>query len=286
MIAGAGTLLLMVAIIGGVWLWIMKGDNGKPAGAERLQARVVVGRAALLRGDFAKANAELRAARAELSRNTALVPPEEAQRIVHLHRQAECLAHLSDRTLEELLAEADRPAPGTDWDHYFAQQHRGRTIAFEARARIQRHEGQAVVAVDYPLAGPSLPARLEFQDGELPEQLAGDSARRLIFGAALASVTLVRSTERPNGEWVIRFQPSSFVLLDEPGLAAALGVPAADLPNGTPDLRSRFAATLKRFDAPDRVARQILATRIVECWIYDKTPDFWLSWTLPRGSRN
>jgi hypothetical protein len=136
-----------------------------------------------------------------------------------LRRQAALLADLLAEPLEDVLRHA-AGSKDDEWRAEFEARYRGRAVVLDVS--VQRL-GDGAYRHNYCLLMPHDTARLDLGDLALLRRLPLDQPRRLVLGARLASVS-----REPPGGWVVRFAPSSGVLLTDPGAATACCVALGD----------------------------------------------------------
>jgi len=132
-----------------------------------------------------------------------------------LRRQSDLLAHLLDRSLEEILRQAMQHRNDDEWREKF-EDYRGRSVLFDDRLRADA-SGRTILG-SYVVRVGDVEARLALEDLLLLKQkpLPLDPPPRWLFGARLASCQ-----REAGGVWVFRFEPDSAVLLTDEDAAAA-----------------------------------------------------------------
>jgi hypothetical protein len=186
-----------------------EGDIAKPEPFAVVQA----GRQALAEGRFHLALRQLDEALAlqTIEPSAANLPPR--RELVQLQRQADLLKRLSQRTLEEILTQAALVRDPEEWKAQF-KDYRGRTVIFDDVVR--REEVRPVLAT-YVVQVRDEKALLALEDLTLFANLPLDPPRRLLFGARLA-----QCGREAGGQWVVRFEKDSAVLLTDPDAAGAI----------------------------------------------------------------
>ncbi|MFO0929473.1 MAG: hypothetical protein U0736_21000 [Gemmataceae bacterium] len=138
----------------------------------------------------------------------------ERRQLVQWHRQADLLAHLSQATLEEIVAQGKLVRDPAEWEALFALHHRGRAVLFDDRVRRDL-AGRPELAHHVIAVGDET-VRVALDDLPLFAELPLVDEPRLIFGARLA-----HCVREQGGGWVVHFQPDSAVLLTDPAAAEA-----------------------------------------------------------------
>jgi hypothetical protein len=180
-----------------------------PRSMEGDQARRVVeeGRRLLRAGHFQRACNLLETVQTQSAAN-----PELRQ----LVRQAEILANLSQKSLEEIIEDGQKVGDEKEWSERF-KKYRGQSVLFDDVVR-RDHKGQhALTVYEVVAGGEKAIVRLDLK---LLDHLPLDQPRRLIFGARLDRVA-----REAGGVWVIRFDSDSGTLLTEEEVLARCGVP-------------------------------------------------------------
>lgn len=134
-------------------------------------------------------------------------------------RQAELLATLSPRSLEEIVRHAKLVRDPEEWDLQFAD-YRGRSFVFDDQLR-RDGLGRPALA-NYVVEVDDEPVRLALEEVAVLQDLALDDGPRVVFGARLARVA------REQGGWVARFVPESGVLVTDRGALEACFAAADD----------------------------------------------------------
>jgi hypothetical protein len=193
--------------------------------------------------------------------------------------EAAVIVNLVRLPLEELIEEAARSDPA-EWPARFRDFHRGQTIlvdALVASAGQPPERGPDLNLRLFPGRGPqpTRTGRIDTSGLELFQNVPPRDGDRLVFGAALDSLTLA-----PDGQWVFRLVPDSGVAITHWKALLALGwpdpsreveppTPAAKTDRTDAGLRNytdqEVEALLGRPEARGRVATQ---GRVIEQWIY------------------
>jgi hypothetical protein len=284
-LAAVLTLLIVLALLAIALPRLVPDAAARRTEAFRVEARAARGH--LESGDLAAALAHLRAAVALLESPAPNVTAQEVGDVLRLRRQVELIADLAPESLEDAVARAERLAP-EDWRTSFAENLEGRAVIFDTRVELAGEEGNP--QLDYVLAAGETVGHIDVAnlDG-LRRDLAGAPSRRRCFGVRIASCQLEADPIRAQPVWTVRFQADSFTLLTEPTLLPALHLddpglhevidrqrarpvrwrpnaePPADIVPGTP-----AEAIRSRLGPPLRVARQVIAGKTMEQWIYDE----------------
>jgi len=178
-----------------------------------IRAHIEAGRHALREEAFRLALKELNAASEQCDHTPDALSREEHRQLNQLRRQSDLLAHLLDRSLEEILQQAMQHRSEDEWREKF-KDYRGRTVLFDDVLRLDSMHrpilGSYVVRVG------EVEARVALDNLPLLRQLPLDPPQRWLFGARLASCR-----REDGGVWVVRFEPESVVLLTDEGATAA-----------------------------------------------------------------
>ena len=207
---GAG--LALVAMAGLVW-WFAFRDTGSEqvsdVGVRDLGSSIRQAEKALALGHAATA----RQALDQALEGEGSLAPAQRRRLERLRRQASLAADLLDMPLEDVVRIAAE-LPFGEWKAVFRERYHGKGVIFDAEVGRQ---ASGKFSLDYRVFVERKEARVEIGDLVLLRQLHLDQPRRLILGARLAGVERQR-----DGPWVIRFQPTSGVLLTHLPLFKAL----------------------------------------------------------------
>jgi hypothetical protein len=210
--------LLLVLVLGGVaamgliFLIARPYLRRPPSSAEAvtpadIRAQLEAGERHLREGNVHLALRELKAASVQRDRHPDALRRDEHHRLEQLRRQSDLLAHLLDRSLEEIVRQAMQHHDDEEWNTKF-EDYRGRTVVFED---VLRRDGQGQpVLGSYVVYAGDIEARIALEDLILLRQLPLDPPRRWLFGARLAACR-----REEGGRWVIRFEPDSAVLLTD-----------------------------------------------------------------------
>jgi hypothetical protein len=270
------TALLVVAA--GI-AWLMRGHrpHRQEAVAERVRDQLRIARAALDVNDIPAATAALNAARAaKLSGAT-----REAIELATLSRQMRVLVDLLEPSLEELFVESRSIATDV-WNKQFGERHAGRALVFDARV-MQLDKSTQGIQLDYRLEAAGTRARISLSDLADADTVFGSRiGRRTLFAVRLASFRLEADAEHSQGLVVVRFQPNSLLLITDHQVASCLGFTldgelkslldqqSVAFRSVEPPLKPGDSAgdVRRLYGAPDRIARQVLARRVIEQWVY------------------
>jgi hypothetical protein len=163
-------------------------------------------------GNVHRALREFQTALVLRNRSPEVLKREEHRRFDQLYRQCDLLAHLLDRSLEEIVQQALHHRHDDEWRAKFAD-YRGRAVVFDDVLRPDA-QGRPSLAF-YVVRVGDIEARVALEDLALLQQLPLDPPQRWLFGARLADCR-----REEGGVWVVRFEPDSAVLLtDEPAAA-------------------------------------------------------------------
>jgi hypothetical protein len=172
------------------------------------------GRQALAEGRFRLALRKLNAAIALREQDSGLLNAAQHRTLNQLQRQADLLARLSSRSLEQILLEASQVRDAEEWQARFNDFDRGKTVLFDDV--VGRDVLGRPALTFYAVHVQDEVARVALEDLTLLQQLPLDPAVRMLFGGRLA-----RCGREKGGAWVVRFQPGSAVLLTDTGAAEA-----------------------------------------------------------------
>jgi hypothetical protein len=211
-LAAAGTLVVMVAALAGLLPLLSRKPQQPPDIRRHLRAAeeaVAAGRLHRAAEEFAEAQ------KAAQSRPDVL-SSAELRALARRYREVGLLADLLSESLEEILERAAH-MPEDEWIAQFNKRYRGpgqaNAVVFDAEVRLI---GAGQYRLDWELKAGEEPARLEIDDLKLLHDLPLQEPRRLLFGARLAGIR-----REQNGVWVVRFEPTSGVLLTDPRAVAA-----------------------------------------------------------------
>jgi hypothetical protein len=239
-IAAAGCVVVVLASFLAVWPYLgREGKHGPIAAEERNAPRdpsavVEEARRALAQGQFRVALELL---------DEALSLRAKGREVTQLHRQADLLARLSPRSLEEVARHAMLVRDPREWEKQFADYH-GRAVLFDDAVRRDA-AGEPVLAHHVVEAGDAQ-VRVALSDLEILRDLPLDDGPRLIFGAKLA-----RCGREEGGGWVVRFLPDSGVLMTD--LAAVEACYPTPLDEGVKPTLERQARWLDERDGTPAV---------------------------------
>jgi hypothetical protein len=224
LLAAVATLAVLVPLL--LTLLPSLGRSGPRrhrATPDDVRASLEAGRQSLAEGNFQLAAQQLTAALDGREANGEALNAAENRQLNEAYRQADLLARLSGRSLEEILLEALPVRREEEWQARFRAHHRGKAVAFDD---VVRHDaaGRPALAVYVVRAGGEV-GRVALEDLELLKEVPLDPPRRLLFGGRLADVR-----REPGGGWVFHFDPDSGVLLTDAGaVTACLGPPDLEL---------------------------------------------------------
>lgn len=184
----------------------------QPKAPPNIDGTLASAREALGRGYYQTASAELNAVWRHVEDNPATVSVAERRTLAALRSQANLLADLLRESLEQILGHA-AGLREAEWEANFQRHYRGKGVLFLASVR---RDAQGQYHISYrPFVG-SEEARLELADLRLLRLLPLDDPQMLLFGARLAS-----ARREAGGQWVIRFEPDSGVLITNPEAATS-----------------------------------------------------------------
>jgi hypothetical protein len=225
-IAAVCSIVVVLAMFVALWpvLFPRAEEAASPEGLHReVEARARAGRAALTEGKFRLALGELEDAIRLRDQDPGAFTPARNRELNQLHRQANLLAQLLTRPLEEILQQGLRVPDDEEWRAQF-EDYQGKTVLFDD---VLRREDGRPVLTGYEVRSEGETARIALEDLRLFEEVPLDPPRRMLFGARLASCG-----REKGGVWVFRFAPDSGVLITDPDIAAACGLAPLD-----PELR-------------------------------------------------
>jgi hypothetical protein len=178
------------------------------------------GRRALVQGKFHVARRLLGEVYHRRLTQPDLLPVATGRELAQLYGQADLLASLSLRTLEEIVRHAMLIRDTEEWDRQFAD-YRSRSIVFDDIVRRDA-DGQPILGDPRDEVGAAM-MRVALGDLLILRELPLEDAPRLIFGARLHSCLREKDT------WVIRFEPDSGVLFtDQEVVEACFPTPLDD----------------------------------------------------------
>jgi len=298
-VAGLATLALLAS--GFVVFWSLLPQKRPTSRSADVRRQVAAARDAIRQKNFGQALVMLDALRPDLEHPPGDLSSAEVQQLQQLHRQVDLVAGLLSNPLEELLSEAHQ-LPSERWASRFASSFAGRGVVFDAL--IEPDDGPGDSRLDYVLEARRIPGRIALSDFQQARSLFRSAeARRWVFGGKLASMRLEADPRKPPGQWVVRFAPTSLVLLTEPAILQALGlVEDREWPeilerqqrllafSQHDSLWARVRLTIapdgirKEYGPPDRISRQVLEGRLLEQWIYTRNPPFRINIDIRPGS--
>jgi hypothetical protein len=207
--------LALVSLVASISYW-RQISSAETKSAEdylrEIQTHISQGEALLTEGNFQLAAEEFTAARAMDAEKPNLLNAAEAKNLTNLLRQAALLADLSSESLEELGRQmaglGDKEA-----QILFARRFRGRAVVFYSEVR---RDATGQCHIDYRIGNPKHESNLNIGGLTLLQRLPLTDPRLLLFGARLAEMR-----RKPDGSWVIGFEPDSGVLITHPGAAAS-----------------------------------------------------------------
>jgi hypothetical protein len=188
-------------------------EDRTPTDARVIRDHIRASRRALAEGNHHLALEELKTALKFLVPSPHLLSPPESRQLTALYRQAELLTDLLSEPLEQILDWAAEVRDDQERQAQFARRYQGKAVVFDDV--IRREGGQCRLQV-YELRVKGERARVELGDLKLMAALPLDQPQRVLFGARLAGVA-----REPPGDWVVRFDPDSGVLLTDVDAAAS-----------------------------------------------------------------
>jgi hypothetical protein len=211
-LAGVATAVVVIAAVA-VMLVVL---HQKKEPLSDIQSYRLAAEEAIRAGRLRRAAEELAKALALAERQPGVLHPAELRSLTQLYRETSLLADLLSESLDEILERAAR-LPEDEWKAQFEKRYLGsgmaNAVVFDAEVR---QVGAGRYRLDWELTAGDEPARLEIDNLQLLSDLPLHEPRRLLFGARLGSVQ-----REQNGIWVVRFDPSSGVLLTDPSVVSA-----------------------------------------------------------------
>jgi hypothetical protein len=219
----AALALLLVLSLAPFYLLPRRPDPTDEAGgsAADIAALAADGRRLLAEESFHLAQRQLSAAVALSDGRPDALSPADRRDLLQLQRQADLLARLSSRPLEEIVQDAARTRREDEWRERFTAEYQGRAVLFDD-AVCRDDLGRPALST-YKVHIDDETARVALEDVKALRDLPLERPRRALFGARLAAVG-----REDGGGWVVRFDPDSGVLLTDRGAAAVLGPLDAD----------------------------------------------------------
>ncbi len=193
--------------------------NSLPDVVASIRAHVTAGRQSLREGNFQLAADELEAAVNLRDQYVGCLPATESRELSDLCRQVVLLANLLTESLEEILRRLGGQAE-REQQALFSRRYAGRAVVFDAQVW---RDATGRYHLDYSLCDGILLARVEIQDLQLLHDLPLQDPQRLLFGARLAGIQ-----REAAGNWMVRFEPASGVLLTDAEAVAASSAPPLD----------------------------------------------------------
>jgi hypothetical protein len=202
------TLFVVLLLFAFGWGLLRRGrPSDSPSSGAEVAAPDTTAPQDLAEGRFHRAaeaaRAVLQGARAPGSRGEA-----EQRRLLQTWREADLYDRLLPIPLEELLAAALNEPVQEQWEASFQRNGAGRTVIFDDIVRRDVHNRPILACYLVETGGARL--RVALEDLDLFRHLPAEPARRVLFGARLASL------RREADGWVVRFEPDSGVLLTDP----------------------------------------------------------------------
>lgn len=222
LLAALGSVVLLLAGFALAWPYLLPriAPPDEVPNAATLLAEAEAGRVALSEGKFHVGRRLVEDVLARRDRRPSVLTAGQNRDLNQLQRQADLLARLSTRSLEEIVRQGMLVRDPGEWAAQFAD-YRDRTIVFDDSFRRDA-DGRRVIAVEVVGVGQEV-VRLAFEELELFQDLPLDDSPRLIFGARLTGCR-----REDGGTWVVRFEPASGVLLTDPDLWQACSSAALD----------------------------------------------------------
>lgn len=190
----------------------------EPDAAEARQ-QIEAGRDAMAEGNFNRALKEFEAAEAMRDR----LSGTEGRQLKQLIRQANLLAALLGKSVQEIVREAAHVRSEDEWRARFRQEYAGKAVLFDDPG-VRRNAAGRPALTYYDVRADGELVRLALEELKVFEGMPLNPPQRLLFGARLAGVA-----REPGGGWVIHFEPDSGVLLtDEKAVASSCPAPIDD----------------------------------------------------------
>jgi hypothetical protein len=229
----------LFALLTAVWfVWVYGPQVARSARQDKgrtLAEHMAAAHEALEKGDFERAVFELEGGTKAWQRENAPPPAEQQAAHYRLLEQTRLLTELAPVSLEQALAwseEQEKLPPAQRTDIKVHLPHRVFILDAAIRAPAPQLLNEArPYRLDYQLAGTTLPVLLELTTQEkLLKLVPLEKAQRWLFAVRLDNIQLLTNEEHPRGQWVIRFEPNSAVLLTDARLFRTWRLQADQLP--------------------------------------------------------
>jgi hypothetical protein len=212
LVAAALALLIVAGALAGLFVALTR----RSAETADVETHVSAAEQALSEGRLRLAVDEFAKARERLLERPDVLTASRLRTLTQQYRETSLVADLLSESLAEILFRAAR-SQADEWKAQFEKRYLGpgqaNAIVFDAEVR---RDAAGQYHLDWDLKAGDEPARLEIGDLAVLHDLPLNQPRRLIFGARLGGIA-----REQNGVWVVRFEPSSGVLLTDPRIAAA-----------------------------------------------------------------
>lgn len=205
-LAGAAALLILTLLILALLPYLAR-PTTNPA-VRDLHQQIEAGRLALTEGRFHQAVQDLGQSWEQVLQQPSSLTEAEQSTLYQWYRQADLLDRLLSQSLQELLAQAQAARGEEEWQARFRKDYQGKAVVFDDLLRLDG-EGRPVLGFTSVRSG-EVSARLAVEDVRLLTQLPLGQPQRVIFGARLAGFA-----RGHGGNWIIRFQPDSGVMLTD-----------------------------------------------------------------------
>ncbi len=243
-LAGTMTLLVLVLLFLALMPYLARQNpNPPPDPAKQLRQQIEAGRQALTEGRFNQAMEILDRCCKQARANPRWLTEAERRDLYQGFRQAELLDGLLSLSLQELLAQALAAGRDDEWRARFRKDYHRKAVVFDDLLRLDG-EGQPVLGFTTVRAN-EISARLAVEELRLLAQLPLGQPVRVIFGARLQDFA-----REPGGNWVIRFEPDSGVLLTDEEAFRALAPLLLDRDDSIPRVLKRQREWVEKLPGP------------------------------------
>ncbi|HMF14797.1 MAG TPA: hypothetical protein VKE94_20925 [Gemmataceae bacterium] len=206
LVAAALAILIVASALAGLFVALTR----RSAETADVETHVSAAEQALSEGRLRRAVDEFAKARELALERPDTLAASQLRTLTQEYRETSLVADLLSESLAEILIRAAR-SHEDEWKAQFEKRYLGpgqaNAVVFDAEVR-RGAAGQ--YHLDWELKAGDERARLEIGDLAILHDLPLDEPRRLLFGARLGSIA-----REQNGVWVVRFEPSSGVLLTD-----------------------------------------------------------------------
>jgi hypothetical protein len=219
LVAAALAILIVASALAGLFVALTR----RSAETADVETHVSAAEQALSEGRLRRAVDEFAKARELALERPDILVASRLRALTQQYRETSLVADLLSESLAEILIRAAR-SHEDEWKAQFEKRYLGpgqaNAVVFDAEVR---RDAAGQYHLDWDLKAGDEPTRLEIGDLVVLGDLPLNQPRRLIFGARLGSIA-----REQNGVWVVRFDPSSGVLLTDPRVVAACYPEAVD----------------------------------------------------------